>query len=164
MKKYATPLLLSLSLLAFVRPALPAHPTAFQFYVSFKGAKQGQIKGQAAGKGGREKDGWFLVNSFDFGAETKVATKPGNAKGTATQKPIVITKEVDGASPKLLNAHVNSEAFETVVIQTVERPQTGAGEKVTETVTLTNAQIIEYKTDQHIETVSFIYDQILRKK
>jgi type VI secretion system Hcp family effector len=167
MKKYAFLLLLPLTLLAFVRPghpANPAHPTAFDTYISFTGTKQGLFKGQTAGKGGREKDGWFLVQSFDLGVETPTDAKSGSPKGARQKGPLSITKEVDGASPQLLDAHYKNEIFTTVVIETVGRPVSGSGENVTERITLTNATISTYKNYQGLETVSFTYDQLTRKK
>jgi type VI secretion system Hcp family effector len=171
MKKYAFLLFLPLALLAFVRPAYPTrpnrpvHPTAFDTYISFKGAKQGLIKGTAKGVGGREAEGWFQVMSFSFGgSNAATASQTGGSKGKSLNPPMVITKQADQASPKLLNAHVNNETFETVVLQTVGRPQTGAGEVVVETITLTNATISEYKTFSGSETISLIYEQMTRRK
>src|SRR5580700_11558780 len=100
MKKYAFLALLALAALGFVRPTYPTrptystyptdptHPTAFDTYISFKGAKQGQFKGQTAGKGGREKDGWFLVQSFDLGVETPTDAKYGTPKGARQKSPL----------------------------------------------------------------------------
>jgi type VI secretion system Hcp family effector len=170
MKKYAFLLFLPLALLAFARPAYPtrpihpAHPTAFDTYISFTGTKQGLFKGQTAGKGGREKDGWFLVRSFEIGVETPTDPKSGSPKGARQKGPISITKEVDAASPLLLDAHYKNELFTTVVLETVGRPQSGAGEVVTERITLTNATISDYKTNSGVESVSFTYGQLTKTK
>jgi type VI secretion system Hcp family effector len=152
MKKYAFSLLMALVALSFT------HPTAFHSYVSFKGTKQGQFKGETAGKGGREKDGWFLVNSFEFGTEVPVDPKAGSPKGARQHGPVVVTRENDQASPKLLNAHYTNETFETIVIQTVDDQN-----KVTKTTTLTNALISDIKKNGSLESVSFTYDQIINK-
>jgi type VI secretion system secreted protein Hcp len=161
MKKYAFLLFLPLAALAFVRPA---HPTAFDTYISFTGTKQGLLKGQTAGKGGREKDGWFLVRSFEIGVETPTDAKSGTPKGARQKGPISITKEVDGASPQLLDAHYKSELFTTVIIEKVGRPQSGAAEVVTERITLTNATISDYKSSNGVESVSFTYAQLTKTK
>src|SRR5580704_2426995 len=113
MKKYAFLLFLPLALLSFVRPAYPTHPTrpdrpvhptAFDTYISFKGVKQGQFKAAANGKGGRETQGWFKIESFDLQGEVPVdASQAGAGSGKRTHKPINIVREVDVASPLLLN-------------------------------------------------------------
>ena len=148
MNKYALLLLLPLTLLAFVHPTRPTHPTAFDTYISFKGARQGQFKAQTKGKYGRETEGWFKLQSFD--------QQGGN--------PFAFTKEVDAASPKLLQAHTTNETLETVIIETVGRPSTGSGEVVTERITLTNATISQYKTYTGVENLSLNYGQITKSK
>jgi type VI protein secretion system component Hcp len=89
MKAITFSLLMALVALSFVRPA---HPTSMTMYISFKGSKQGQLKGETKGKGGREKEGWFQIQSIDL-----------------AHKPVVITKETDGSSPQLLQAHYTHE-------------------------------------------------------
>jgi type VI secretion system Hcp family effector len=152
MKQYAFSLLLALLALSF------SHPTAFHRYASFKGAKQGQLKAQST-KTGREKDGWFEIVSIDMGAEVPVDPKSGRPKGARQKGPLTITKEVDGASPQLLQAHYTNETFQTVIIQTVDD-----NNKVINTTTLTNAVISEIKKNGNLEAVVFgTYDQIENK-
>jgi type VI secretion system secreted protein Hcp len=162
MNKYAISLLLSLSLLAFARPE---HPTSFQYYISIKGTKQGQFKAQSKGKGGKETEGWFLVQSFDMQGEVPVqASQAGAASGKRQHKPLTVSKEVDAASPLIYQALVTNEKLDEVVIETVGRPTTGQGEVVTERITLTNAFISDYKTDHSVDHISFTYDQIMMTK
>jgi type VI secretion system Hcp family effector len=152
MKQYAFSLLIALAALSF------SHPTAFQSYVSFKGKTQGQLKGQTAGKGGREKDGWFELQSFNFGT-TNVATAAGKGGGSGKEghSSVVITREVDQASPLLLNAHATNETLESVIIQTID------GNKVTKTVTLTNAIISEIKKNGTLESLSLNFEKMESK-
>jgi len=153
MKSYTFSLLIALATLSFVRPV---HPTAFHNYVSFKGSKQGQFKGESRGKGGREDKGWFEIQGFELQGEVPVdANKPGAASGKRTHKPIIITKEMDGASPQLLNAHSTNEVFDNIVIQTLDDQN-----KVTKTITLTNAVISDLRKNGVIETYSFNYEKI----
>jgi type VI secretion system secreted protein Hcp len=152
MARFTFSLLIALFALSF------SHPTAFHSYVSFKGTKQGQFKGETAGKGGREKDGWFLVNSFELGTQVPVDPKSGSPKGARQHNPIVITREVDQASPLLWNAHLANETFEAIVIQTIDDQN-----KVTKTTTLTNALISEIKKSGTLEAVTFTYDQVESK-
>lgn len=132
-----------------------SHPTAFHTYASFKGKKQGQFKGEST-KTGRAKDGWFELISFEMGSEVPVDSKTGKPKGARQHSPIVITKEVDEASPKLLNAHFANETFETVIIQTVDDQN-----KVSKTTTLKNALISEIKKNGNRESISFSYEEIM---
>jgi type VI secretion system Hcp family effector len=151
MKRYTFSLLLSLLVLSYT-----PHPTAFHYYASFKGAKQGQFKGESTK--GREKDGWFEITGFQMGVENPADSRSsgsGGSTGKAKNKPIVITKEVDAASPLLLNAHYNNETFETIVIQTLDDQN-----KVTRTTTLKNALISEIKKNGSLESISFNYADI----
>jgi type VI secretion system Hcp family effector len=164
MKQYAFSLLIALFALSFARPAnptrlarptRPAHPTAFHSYASFKGKKQGQFKGEST-KTGREKDGWFEITSFEMGSEVPVDPKSGRPSAKAQHNPVVIRKEVDQASPLLLNAHVSNETFETVIIQTVDDHN-----KVVKTTTLKNALISEIRKSGTLESISFNYEDIM---
>jgi type VI secretion system Hcp family effector len=148
MKKSAFSLLLALFALSF------SHPTAFHRYASFKGTKQGQLKAQST-KTARAKDGWFEIVSFEMGIEVPVDPKSGRPKGARQNKPITIVKEVDEASPLLLQAHYANETFETVIIQTVDD-----NNKVSNTTTLKNALISEIKKNGNLESVSFTFEDI----
>jgi type VI secretion system secreted protein Hcp len=158
MKQYAFSMVLALVALSFSYPTPPTHPTAFHTYAAFKGKKQGQLKGEST-KGGREKDGWFELVSFEMGSEVPVDSKTGTATGKRQHKPIVITKNVDAASPLLLNAHWANETFETVIIQTVDDKN-----KVMKTTTLKNALISEIKKNGSLESISFDYEEIMWQK
>jgi type VI secretion system secreted protein Hcp len=66
--------------------------------------------------------------------------------GKRQHKPLTITKEVDAASPLLLNAHWTGEVLQGVDLQITE-PGSSHGrtpEQVYCTITLTNAQIAAY--------------------
>lgn len=149
MTRYTFSLLFALGALSF------SHPTAFHTYVSFKGTKQGQLKAESA-KTGRAKDGWFEIVSFEMGAEVPVDPRSGSPKGARQHKPIVITKQVDEASPLLLNAHFSNETFETIVIQTLDD-----NNKVTKSTTLKNALISDIKKNGTLESISFNYEDIV---
>jgi type VI secretion system Hcp family effector len=154
--------LVALFPLSFVRPA---HPTGFVGYISFKGSKQGQFKAASKGKGGREDKGFFQVESFDMAGEVPIdASQASGASGKRTHKTFSVTKEVDGSSPLLLQAHFSNETLESVVIELAGRPASGAGEVVTERITLTNATISRYTTDKGIENLSLNYETMTSKK
>jgi type VI secretion system secreted protein Hcp len=162
MKAITFSILMALVALSFVRPA---HPTSFIGYISFKGSKQGQLKGKTSGKGGREDKGFFQIQSFDMAGEVPTdASKPGAAQGKRTHKPFTITKEVDASSPLLLQAHYTNETLETVIIELAGRPASGVGEVVTERITLTNATIARYTTDKGTESLALNYEQMTSQK
>jgi type VI secretion system Hcp family effector len=162
MKAITFSILMALVALSFVHPA---HPTSFMGYISFKGSKQGQFKAASKGKSGREDKGFFQVQSFDMAGEVPIdASQASGASGKRTHKPFSVTKEVDGSSPLLLQAHYSNETLETVVIELVGRPASGAGEVVTERITLTNATIARYATDKGIENLALNYETMTSQK
>ena len=161
MKAITFSILMALVALSFVRPA---HPTGFIGYISFTGSKQGQFKAASKGKSGREDKGFFQVESFDLGGEVPVDASKSNASGRRTHKPIIITKDNDGSSPLLFQAHSNNEILETVIIELAGRPASGTGEIVTETITLTNATIARYTTDNGTESLALNYETLTSKK
>jgi type VI secretion system secreted protein Hcp len=112
---------------------------SFHYYASFKGTKQGQLKGETI-KAVRS-DKWVELSSFEMGSEVPVDPKSGKPTGSRTHAPVVITKEWGAASPQLLDAHWRAELFDEVVVEIVGRPDTGKGETVVERITLTNAII-----------------------
>jgi type VI secretion system secreted protein Hcp len=106
---------------------------SFQFYVSVKGQKQGQLKGESTKSKGSDK--WIEVASVEMHSGTPVDQAHGGPTGQRTHKPLVITRETDSASPQLLNAHWNNEVLTEVV---VEKEFHG---HITQRITLTNATI-----------------------
>jgi type VI secretion system secreted protein Hcp len=116
---------------------------AFHAYVSFKGTKQGQLKGESQ-KGSRK--GTFSEVLFvEMGSSLAVDPKTGMPKGARTHMPIKVTKERGASSPQLLQAHWTGEILSEVVIEFVGRPASGQGEIVVERITLTNATISEIR-------------------
>ena len=89
----------------------------YEFYLSFKGSKQGQFKPETQKTRGTDK--WSEVIAFKMGTEVPVDAKSGGPKGGRTHKPIVITREVDGASPGLFQLCVTGETLTEVVLETV---------------------------------------------
>ena len=148
MKKSWLLLALSLAVLSF------NHPTGFQGYVSFKGTKQGQLKGESSKASRRDKT-WFVLQSFELGGESPVDATRSAGASKRPHKPFSLTKEVDGATPLLLQAHVTNELFESVIIQTVNDQN-----QVSKTITLKNAIISAIKTNGNLESISFSYDSL----
>jgi type VI secretion system Hcp family effector len=80
--------------------------------------------------------------AFQFGAEAPYDPSAGTSSGGRHHQPIVVTREDDEASPQLYSALWNNEALESVVIEVVDQRPSGH-EIVAETITLTDAQIVD---------------------
>jgi type VI secretion system Hcp family effector len=109
---------------------------AFHGYASFKGSTQGHVIGDSSKA--ERKDKWIDLLKVDFGPSSLFNDK---GKPTSTKGHVTITKQIGAASPQLLSAHWKAELFTEVVVEIVGRPSSGAGEVVTERITLTNAII-----------------------
>jgi type VI secretion system secreted protein Hcp len=101
--------------------------------LTFKQLKQGPVKV------GNKTDS-FEILGFSFGAQTPTGSNSGGASGKRQHSPITIVKEVDSASPLLLQALVTNEALKTVGL-TFTRPSQTGKETVYQRITLTNATI-----------------------
>jgi type VI secretion system secreted protein Hcp len=153
---------------------------ALQFYMSLKGQKQGQIKGNSTKS--TRKGKWIELVSFDMDSHVPLDPGSGHHKGGRKSFPIVITKEVGAASPQLLDAHYQAEIFDEVVIEVTGavspgtadgsgRPSTRTGEVVVERITLTNATIANVRHYVGSERVSrrvltdfgFVYGKVTKE-
>jgi len=86
---------------------------AYHFYVATEGTKQGQFKGGSPRKGWEDASEVF---GFDYKVEAPLDANQGMASGKRQHSPITVRKEVDSASPKLLQALCTNEAFKEVHI------------------------------------------------
>jgi type VI secretion system Hcp family effector len=123
-------------------------------YASFKCAKQGLIKAPNS-KDGREADGWFLIKSFSFDLPTNIHPKPSpnGGKRQAVPQPLLIIKQMDASSPKLLEALNTNEKLE-VVLQTVDKDN-----KVIQTTTVKDANV----TGIRKENGEWVYFEYMEK-
>jgi type VI secretion system Hcp family effector len=101
--------------------------------LAFKQLKQGAVTV------GKRTDS-FEILGFSLGIARSTGSNSGQASGRSQQSPITIVKEVDPASPLLLQALVTNEALKTVTIS-FTRPSSTGQEKVYQRITLTNASI-----------------------
>ena len=148
---------------------------AHEFYISIKGTKQGDLKGESP----REK--WStkiagLSYSHKIQSPRDIAT--GQASGKRQHGPIIITKEWGASSPQLFQALVTNEVMKTVKFEFIHTTLDGQ-EEIYHTVELTNATVssIEYITGKgesaesaktsaaydtrELEQVAFTYQKIL---
>ena len=115
-------------------------------YFKVEGSKQGLVKGEEIKGRGSE---WLRVSSFNMGSGAD-----------RKHKPIVLTREVDAASPKLWQALSTNEVLKSVVIQLVKKTPDGK-ETIDRTITLKNATIS--KIDKSVpkqEEIAFSYEDI----
>ena len=117
---------------------------AFEFYVSVKGKKQGQFKGETKAPGGRAKDRFRGVAYVSEVISPRDAAS-GLPTGKRQHRPIVITKEWGAASPQLFQALVTNEVLTAVVLEFVKTDPAGR-EVVYYRVTLTNAAVSDLRS------------------
>lgn len=120
---------------------------AFQAYMTFKGTKQGTIKGSSTKGKGNGKEG-VLIQDFNFGLESPFDEHSGLPTGKRTHKPIVITREVDEASPLLFQALCTSESFTSASLS-FAKPSSSGKSSTFYTIELTNATISEIRHAQN---------------
>jgi type VI secretion system secreted protein Hcp len=120
-----------------------------------EGVKQGVFKG---GKKDAASE-WISLTNFNMSAEESADARSGGAKSPRTHKPIVITKEIDAASPNLLQALNNNELIQSVVIKLTRRSSDGKP-IVYSIVTLKDAVISKIDTHQPNEEVSINYKSV----
>jgi type VI secretion system Hcp family effector len=131
---------------------------AQNYYMKIESAKSGTFKGGVSRKGSL----WIPVLEVSHPAGRE-------GLGKSQHKPIVVIKEIDGASAQLHRALTNNEVLKEVVIEFVrsDAPGKEAGkETVYQTVTLTNATIAGLKTirsgkqEKEEEEVLFTYQKM----
>lgn len=125
---------------------------AQKFYMTIKGTKQGTIKGGST----RHQD-WTEVISFSFDVKAPVDAGTGQATGRRQHKPVIIVRETDSASPLLYQALVSNETLKSVSLS-FARPNGSGNEEVYQTIELTNATIVKYKTFAGHEEVTVNFE------
>jgi type VI secretion system Hcp family effector len=133
------------SVVAVLLPAVPAH-AAFDAYMTIKGTKQGQFKGEAMS------DQIRLVSVV---RDTPMAT--AMLTGRRVHSTITIIKEIDRASPKLAIAASSNETLSEVVITFTGG---AAGAKTAQKIVLTNATILSVRKAGGNEMITLDYQNI----
>jgi type VI secretion system secreted protein Hcp len=100
----------------------------FHAYASFKGTKQGQLKGESIKKAGENPK---VLLSFEYGLQSPIDAGAGKPKGPRTHSPITVTREVDAASPLLWQALCTNEALESVKFTFGNSGSGSPGSKIT---------------------------------
>ena len=141
---------------------------ALNAYLKLKGQRQGEIKGSVTQKGREDR---IMVIGFNHEVVSPRDAASGLPTGKRQHKPMVITKELDKATPLLYNMLVNNEQITEFKLDFWQPSHTGA-EKQHYTVALTNASIAGIRAEmlnnkypenmQHTERehISFCYQKI----
>jgi len=142
---------------------------ALNAYMKLKGETQGEIKGSVTQRGREDS---IMVIAFDYEVESPRDAASGLPTGKRQHKGINITKEVDVASPLLMNALVNNENITEWELRCWQPSKSGQ-EVQFYTIQLVNASIAKIKGEmlnnkypenmQHKEreTISFCYQKII---
>jgi len=109
---------------------------ALQAWISVKGAKQGQFKGEATAA--KRHDKWMPVLAFTMGVISPRDPASGLPTGKRQHQPLTIVKPWGAASPQGLTACASNEVLSEVAIEFTRQTTTGT-EVVYQTVRLTNA-------------------------
>jgi type VI secretion system secreted protein Hcp len=121
---------------------------ALNAYLRLVGDRQGEIKGSVTQKG---REGKILVIAFTHDVTSPRDTATGLATGRRQHGPIVITKEIDRASPPLHAAQTDNENFKEWELELyASQAHVGAASGVEVqyfTITLTNASIASFRTE-----------------
>jgi type VI secretion system secreted protein Hcp len=118
-----------------------------------------QIQGVQGASTEAAHTGWIPIQSFSFGVVSPRDASSGLATGKRQHDPLVITKQIDKASPSLFQLASSGRVFPQVVLEVVTRD----GSK-RYSVTLHNALVASVKTssggDRPSESVSLNYETI----
>lgn len=136
-----------------------------KFLLSLQLKTQGKIKGSSTkNTGSLDTSAGIECHSFEFGVTSPRDAASGLPSGKRTHKPIVITREVDSASPLLWQALCTNEGFQLATLSFV-KPSTGGKETVYQRITLTNGTIskIEYAPSlngKRRQAITFSYEDL----
>jgi type VI secretion system secreted protein Hcp len=139
-------------------------PAKFLLELEFK--TQGKITGSSTkNKGSLDYSDGLECHSFNYAVISPRDAASGLPSGKRTHKPIVITREVDEASPLLWQALCTNEAFQLAKLSFVEPSGGGGKETIHQTVTLTNGTIskIEYAPPllgKKRQAITFSYQEL----
>ena len=96
--------------------------THLEAYMAVKGAKQGQIKGEAYRKG---VEGKIRLLDFEMSAIAPRDLATGQASGKRQHQPFSFLTEVGSATPQLMLACVNNEVLKTVDVSVYKHDANG---------------------------------------
>jgi len=136
-----------------------------KFLLNLELKTQGKIKGSSTkNKGSSGTSLGLECHSFEYGIESPRDAASGLPSGKRTHKPIVITREVDSASPLLWHALCTNEGFQLATLSFV-RPSSNGKEVVYQKITLTNGTISKIEFAQpgngkRLQAITFQYEEL----
>ncbi|MEE8294852.1 MAG: type VI secretion system tube protein Hcp [Sphingomonadales bacterium] len=123
--------------------------------------KIADIKGESTDK---DHKGWIVIDSISSPLSEVAATSGTSATGARRTEPLVLTKAVDKASPKLQQATNSGKVFPKVIIEVAEY---GGSRATYLKYELTNVMITSYSVNDPgtsggvpMETITFKYSKI----
>lgn len=132
-------------------------------YVKVTGHKQGVFKGDSPAKNHTDQ---IVVSGYLFQLDSPRDIATGQATGRRQYKPVVVTHELDAASPQFVSACAQNEILDKVVIDFFKTDRTGKQINFYR-VTLTNATLSSVKQYSAGPTVneddSFTFQKILQE-
>jgi type VI secretion system secreted protein Hcp len=134
------------TVVAVLLPAVSAH-AAFDAYMTIKGTRQGQIKGDAMSD---------QIRLVSVARDTPMAAT-AMPTGRRVHSTITITKEIDKATPMLAKAASTNELLSEVVITFTGG---AAGSKTAQKIVLTNATILSVRKAGGNEMITLDYQTI----
>lgn len=100
------------------------------------------------------------VIGFSHGLTIPIDTQSGQATGSRVHSPLMITKRMDSATPKLYQACVSGESLGSVELKFYRIDPTGKDDHYF-SITLTNARVVDMRNSYpNIEQVSMVYEEI----
>ncbi len=141
---------------------------AYEFYVSIRGKKQGEFKGESPRERHQQK---IAAIRFQYEVRSPRDLATGQASGKRQHSPIIITKEWGAASPQIFQALVTNELLDSVQFDFI-RTNADGEEEIYYRIRLTNANISDLKqymddtkhANQYdtrmLEDVSFTFQKI----
>jgi type VI secretion system secreted protein Hcp len=110
-----------------------------EYFISIKGVRQGQFKGDQPNRVGRAD--WIAGAAFTMGLEVPRDEHTGLPTAKRIWKPVQFTSQWGAASPQILQALATNETLNPVIFEFTRTAPDGK-EQVHQTITLTNATIV----------------------
>lgn len=143
---------------AKVSPAAPPKAKVTRsFTVKIKGEDQGEFRGDDKGQ--------IKGRKYEFSVNSPTAASTGEARGKRQYQAIRFYKDLDAASPQLMQALTSNENLPEVTFEFSEPAESGEGTRVFQVVKLTNARITGFTQNldeegDGEEKVELVFDKI----
>ncbi len=137
-----------------------------KFLLTMTGTKQGKIKGSSTKKeGDLDFSQGVECHGFSYSVTMPFGSQSGLSTGKRRHIPITITREIDSASPKLLQALVTNEVFKTAKLH-FNRMLSGGKSLPFRSIELINGAIVDIRqapssAGKKCEYVTLVYEDLL---